>query len=212
MSISISNLASVSLLALLRMMVAGVEKHAALWPPSAPSLETLRALLERATTRQTEMETKRAEYLAAREAFTSDVFHTELVDSYRLCRNAVRALFSNDLLDFGLKPKAIPSQYKRSPRSPVNLGVELREEREVRLNWKPLPDRPIYEVFLAGDSPEAQDQMVATTTSSWICLLDLEPGHLYHVRIRAKRSGQVGPKSDPVVVSMGQRNLVVRLS
>ena len=207
MAIQITKQSTSEILAILERMEYGVAKHVTNWPGNAPNHRQLAELINRGQSRIAELEQAKARLREAQQAVNGKAFREELLTAFRPCRDTVRAFFNPHLEDFGLKPKALPSQSTLEPETPQNLRIGKIEETAVRLAWKPLPGSVIYEIFLTGEDPTGNDQMVAASSRASVVVGNLVPGRTYHLRVRAKIANRTGEKTGPLIVHMPIPNL-----
>ena len=189
----------------------GIIKNAALWPDAAPGLDIVDGLITKSGSAQLAYAAaKAAADVTRKELYGDNGAKGEMTTAYRLVRDTVRTYFGDQTQAFGIPARTAPSRSMEGPEPPQGFRVVTWYETGVRVKWKPVRGRPVYEVFLATGSPEEEDRMVGTTTSSRIRIFDLKPGQEYYVRVRAKSTVNTGPKSDPFLLSMPHRNLITR--
>ena len=199
---SMNKLSTRVLLAMVQKFEGGIHKHVVHWPGNAPGLERLRELLSHGQARQEELEAAQARLSEAQQAFNGPLFHAEVLEVCRLCRETVRALFKTSLLDFGVKPRAQPSRSSIEPPTPENFRVLERGETSVRLAWKPLAGRVRYEVLLSHGDPMPTGWIAVTSQAAKVLVEGLIPGEIYYLRVRAKRSNRTGSATGPLMVAM----------
>ena len=199
---SINKLSTEELLAMVQRFESGVQKHVGGWPGNAPGLEQLRELITRGQSRLSELEAARTRLAEAQEAFNGGQFRGELLEVCRPCRRTVRAFFKADQLDFGVKPRAQPSQSSNEPPTPTDFQVLKQEETAVHLSWKPIAGRVIYEVLLSHGDPVGQGWIAASSQVGNVLVKGLTPGETYYLRVRAKLANRTGEATGPLMVAM----------
>ena len=182
--------------AVLSLIAAGALKHAALWPKALPTAEMLTLIVNDIQARRQRVDEAREALSLANAELLNTSLHQKARDTYRTCRDTIRAIFPKQEADFGIQPREAPSVIRARLKPPENLRVTQVFSNGVHLRWRSVRGTSVYEVLLGKKSDPEQMGVAAITSLSSAKLEGLEPGNAYFVRVKAHRgkdSSLVGP-------------------